>query len=256
MIEELSPVPQGNLKDAAYRSLRNSILSGRLPAGTRLNEVEIAQALQISRAPLREAFVHLAHDGLVVHRQNRGTFVTALSSSSEVDELTTLRAALEVFALSLAAARLTPEKLDVLDRVVEKMDEAATAGDLAALAELDFDFHRELCQLSGHQKLIRVWNEINVQYWALYLTSIRYMSGDFTNVSPIHHKIASALRERQIDLATLYLQHNILQGGERVRERLARAPIDDATAGSDAFSVPAGTFSTKDEANGNRRSNE
>lgn len=94
--------------DRAYRALREDIVTGRLPPGTVLGEVEQSQRLGISRTPLREAVSRLTADGLAAPHSGRGVVVTSISPDT-VAELYELRQALECKAASLAALRGDPE---------------------------------------------------------------------------------------------------------------------------------------------------
>ena len=95
------------VSDVAYASLRREILSWELLPGTVLAEVEISQRLGISRTPVREALARLVSDGLAEPLGGRGLVVSGVSAENVV-ELFELREALEVQAVSLAAARRDP----------------------------------------------------------------------------------------------------------------------------------------------------
>lgn len=131
--------------DRAYRALREDIVSGRLPPGTVLAEVEQSQRLGISRTPLREAISRLTADGLAAPHTGRGVVVTAISPDT-VTELFELRQALECKAASLAASRGNPEVFTGLRREFEEaagliLQDAGTdpsrAGYYALVARLD-----------------------------------------------------------------------------------------------------------------------
>src|SRR5215210_2654138 len=106
MQQLFTPVQQGNLKDVVYARVRAAILGGQIPAGTRLLEAEIAQKMEVSRAPVREALAHLQQEGLVVSRPNRGTYVAEIFSLQDVNEITTLRSTLETMAIGIATAKI------------------------------------------------------------------------------------------------------------------------------------------------------
>ncbi len=95
--------------DQAERALRDQILRGAFPPGGRLNEVEIATDLGVSRGPVREAMQRLARDGLVVLQPHRGAFVRRLTLA-EVSNLFEVRITLESKVAALAAERLTPAR--------------------------------------------------------------------------------------------------------------------------------------------------
>lgn len=216
-VQELfSPVQQGNLKDVIYAKIRTAILSGQIPAGTRLLEAELSQGMQVSRAPVREALVHLEHDGLVESRPNRGTYVAEIFSQQDVDEITTLRITLEGMAVAIATARISDAELDELAEMVVGMQRAADANDLALMADIDFQFHNRIVRAAGHNRLYQTWSMLASHYWALYLTTLQRMDPRTPNhlggVYGKHMPIVDALRARRADLAAMYLQRNILDG--------------------------------------------
>jgi DNA-binding GntR family transcriptional regulator len=211
-----SPVQQGNLKDVVYAKIRAAILGGQIPAGTRLLEAELSQRMQVSRAPVREALVHLEQDGLVVSRPNRGSYVAEIFSQQDVNEITTLRSTLEGMAIAIATARISDEELDELAVLVVEMQRAADENDLALLADIDYQFHNRIMNAAGHNRLYQTWSMLATHYWALYLTTLQRMDPRTPNhlggVYGKHMPIVDAMRARQADLATMFLHRNILDG--------------------------------------------
>jgi DNA-binding GntR family transcriptional regulator len=97
-----------NASERAYERLREDILAWRLPPGTPLSEIELADRLGVSRTPLRAALARLALEGLVDTSQGRTGVVSEVSAET-VTELFELREALETHAARLAARRRDPE---------------------------------------------------------------------------------------------------------------------------------------------------
>ena len=131
--------------DRAYRALREDIVTGSLPPGTVLGEVEQSQRLGISRTPLREAISRLTADGLAAPHTGRGVVVTSISPQT-VTELFELRQALECKAASLAASRGNPGTFTGLRRdfenaagliVADAENDPSRAGYYALVARLD-----------------------------------------------------------------------------------------------------------------------
>jgi DNA-binding GntR family transcriptional regulator len=101
-------------------TLREAIIESLLPPGERLSEVSLAQQLNVSRTPVREAFVQLEREGLVSVVPRVGAYVRAVTAR-EVDEIYTVRAALESLAVELAAANITLLGRARLEEVIEAM---------------------------------------------------------------------------------------------------------------------------------------
>lgn len=102
-----------SFSDQVERSLREQILQGQFPPGGRLNEVEIAGELGVSRGPVREAMQRLSRDGLVELQAHRGAFVRRLGPG-EVRDLFEVRVALERTVARLAARRASDEQREAL----------------------------------------------------------------------------------------------------------------------------------------------
>jgi DNA-binding GntR family transcriptional regulator len=131
-----------SLAGQAVDALRELVLTGSLPAGSRLNEVELAARLGISRGPLREAIRHLASEGLLVLVAHRGAYVPS-ATADDVRALFELRTALECAAAELAASRRTESDVIRLRAVCAESRRANQAGERFPY-KLDLAFHRAL----------------------------------------------------------------------------------------------------------------
>ena len=109
-----------SLATLAQQELERRIISGEIAAGTKLNEVEVAAALGVSRGPVREAFSALSQAGLVRVEKNRGVFVRQVSIE-EANEFYEVRAALEGLIGKLAARRISIDEIEQLRSVVRRM---------------------------------------------------------------------------------------------------------------------------------------
>ena len=131
-------------------SVREMILDGRLAAGARLGEVELADRLGVSRTPVREALGRLGAEGLVELSPNRGARV-ATWSRSEIEQIFDLRSALEPRLTGLAVRTATVGDVEELDELARRMLEVGLPGraqDLDALVPLNRAFHDRLVQLA------------------------------------------------------------------------------------------------------------
>lgn len=132
------------LAGQAVGMLREQILTGALPPGSRLDEVEIARDPGISRGPLREAIGQLVSEGLLIHVPNRGAVVFA-ARPEDVASLFELRSALECAAARMAALRRRPQEVTRLRKVCERSRKARETGRKLPY-DLDLDFHRSLME--------------------------------------------------------------------------------------------------------------
>jgi DNA-binding GntR family transcriptional regulator len=144
----------GSTRSAAVaEELRRLILSGELAAGTRLRQVELAKRFNVSTTPVREAFTVLARQGLVRHDVQRGVVVFS-PSHEDVRENYELRIALEPLATEIAAKTMTPEDLECIDRVIERM--RAAADQPLEYVALNREFHRAIYAAAQRPKLFEL----------------------------------------------------------------------------------------------------
>jgi DNA-binding GntR family transcriptional regulator len=146
------PVPQRqSLAGQTVDVLRELVLIGEIPPGCRVNEVELAQRMRISRGPLREAIRHLISEGLLVYVPHRGAYVPQ-ADMPELYALFELRAALECAAARLAAARRTEAGLASLRQVSADSRRGFDAGRRFPY-RLDIAFHRTLLDAADSPRI-------------------------------------------------------------------------------------------------------
>jgi GntR family transcriptional regulator of gluconate operon len=155
---KLKPLePPRSLAESAADLIREEILTGGFRQGEHLVEARIAQLLDVSRGPVREAFKLLRSEGLVKEEPRRGTFVVSLSPE-DVHNVYGLRAAVEGRAARLLARTRSPAQIGELRALLGEIEEAASSRDLPALFAADLAFHDGLCRLSGNERLQEVFD--------------------------------------------------------------------------------------------------
>jgi DNA-binding GntR family transcriptional regulator len=152
------------LTQTAYASLRAMILTGELPSGTRLTEIELAVRLKISRTPLREALNRLVRDGLVTHESHRG-YSVAEFDLQYLEEAFEIRAILDAYAAQQASTRITEEEKQTLRSIVERTAAMAAlenrpVEDLIDEMELGLEIHRIIARASGNRMLVDTLGQI------------------------------------------------------------------------------------------------
>lgn len=223
-MDTLQHIPASSLRDSVLPALRRAILDGRLAAGSRLSENEISRAMHVSRSPVREAIAQLEKEGLAVRYPNRGAFVAEVFSSRAIAELASVRNVLECLAISLAAPAIRLDALEPLRAATVDMQEAANRRQHEKIGEADFRFHEALVDLAGNRTLLQSWRGIASHYWEIYLPRIQALERDIEHWGRNHRLIVDALAEGRPDLATMYLQFNILNSAEQLRDLLPDAP--------------------------------
>jgi DNA-binding GntR family transcriptional regulator len=151
------------LSDYVADQLRQAILSGQLQPNERLVEQDIAERMQTSRGPVRDGIKSLESEGLIVRQAQRGALVSQLHLEDFM-EIYTLREALETLAIQWVIWKATDPQLDLRSAIVRKMEQLAQHDYTQVDAtNLDLDFHHTLCQISGHSRVLSVWDSMSGQ---------------------------------------------------------------------------------------------
>lgn len=176
--------------------LRAAILAGHFGPGERLGEETLANAMGVSRGPIREAFLQLEREGLIVIRRNRGAFVAQLARE-DLDELYTLRLAIERLAIERAVRYADETEIAEMQAIVDDIAQRQNRGiSEQEAAELDLDFHDLIYRAARHRRLLETWNTLRPQIHILLLNR-NVAAGDFRQiVAPSHQVILDAIRAR------------------------------------------------------------
>lgn len=197
---DMQPIENVPLRVQVADRLRSAILSGRLKPGTGLVETALAEQMNVSRAPIREAIQILENDGLVETIAYKGKRVKPLTTR-EVEETYSLREVFEV----MAVRRILDNgaSLDILRTHCDEMTAAAKADDFAALVAADEAFHHALIRLADHDLLLASWKNLYLrihQIMALRNRDERNLSEVAGNHPPIVQALADGDAERAIKL--------------------------------------------------------
>lgn len=188
---------ESNVRQRLYEVLRQSIIRMTLAPGQALSEKEIADTFEVSRQPVREAFIRLSEAGLVEIRPQRGTYVVQISQAA-VMEARFVREAVEVaVACSAAEQGLSDEVLYELRELIERQKRCIGPEDHDRFYQLDESFHRTLSLGAGHDSAWRVTQEVKAQ-----LDRVRYLSlPDTTPIPKLieqHAGILDAVAKRDV----------------------------------------------------------
>src|SRR5258708_26180195 len=157
------------LRDQGYERMRESIRTGRVRPGDRLQEIALAEALGVSRTPVREALALLARDGLA-EMQGRGFVVTGLSPQ-DIGHIFELRRLLEPPAVRDAATAATDAGVDALRDAVEQSRKAHEAGDIERFMLANAGFRAGWLVMVPNQRLVRA-----VRLYDDHVESLRLMT--------------------------------------------------------------------------------
>jgi DNA-binding GntR family transcriptional regulator len=159
--------------EIAYQEIRRQILESEMPAGFQITEQDLAERLQISRTPTREALLRLAAEGLIEIWPRHGMRVKHISVD-DLREIYEILTALESKAAGLAASRKLPaETVAAMRRSIARMDEALARDDPKEWAQADERFHRLLADASGNKRLVELVDTYYGQAHRLRMITLR-----------------------------------------------------------------------------------
>jgi DNA-binding GntR family transcriptional regulator len=215
--------------EVAAELIREAILDGRIPAGARLKEGELAQQLGISRTPIREALLVLQAQGLVELAPNRGATVRTYSLE-ELDDMYHVRALLEGFAARLAALRLSSEAIEQLHASCERFERLAP-DDVEGLVKENIFFHTTVLDGAGRPRLVDMARKV-IELPLVYRSFQWYSPLQKQASSHYHKQLTAAFAARDAELSELLMRAHVLAARETLIAHL-RTMGDDLPAGED-----------------------
>lgn len=214
---DATPLPRA---EHAYRQLLRSIENGTLEPGTRLREVDLAQQLDISRTPVREALRRLEAVGLVGSEPGSGLTVKRLDAQA-IHELYVMREVLEGSAAALAARNASPLEIAMLRELADHG--AALVGDPARLVENNRAFHQTLYRSAHNRYLLKTLSTLHVSLVLLGRTTL----GDAPRAHSAlneHQMIIGALEKRDAHAAEAVTRAHIRAAYKARRALLEKGP--------------------------------
>ena len=200
------------IRDIAYEQLKHAIITGQIPAGSRIVETIYAEQLHISRTPLREALRRLERDGLVEYVLHRGVVVRAFTME-DIDEIFTIRNAMMMLILPSIVENVTDEKIRELRDILKQMDEEYERADADALAISNRLFHGTMERISDKIRILRVIDSQEEYIKRFQATTIASVVRR-TNAHQEHHDMVDLLEKRDLEGLKALFQHHFEESKE------------------------------------------
>lgn len=150
---------KGQLHTEAASRLRGMILSGELPPGYRMRELQLCEQLGVSRTPVREALRTLAAEGLVDLLPNRSVVVSQLHAP-DLEHLFTVFGAVEGLAAELACARITEAEIAEIGRLLAEMVDYHGRKERAPYMRINQRIHQRTVEIAANPVLLSVWQSL------------------------------------------------------------------------------------------------
>jgi DNA-binding GntR family transcriptional regulator len=218
--QALALLREQSLATLAQQELERRILSGEVAAGDKLNEVDVASALGISRGPVREAFSALSQAGLVRVEKNRGVFVRQISLQ-EAGEFYEVRAALEGLIGQLAARRAQASDIEALQAIVRRMQALQATRRADDYFRLNVEFHEVLARAARNQALLANYRSVVKQLDLYRRATISRVVENMPLSTAEHEAIVNAVAARDEARAQALLTEHVLLSRARLTAALA-----------------------------------
>jgi DNA-binding GntR family transcriptional regulator len=207
-----------DLDDMVVEVLRKAILSGHFKSGEKIAPAEIAEILQVSRMPVREAVQKLEAYGIVTVTGGRGSVVRGLSAK-EFGQLCMVRGLLEPTAAGLAAENITEAALRKLEQVSAQQEQANRENLSAEIPILNYDFHHTIAESCGNpflSEIIDILLILTTIYWNSTV-SVPYLDSD--NLAE-HREILEALATGDAEKASREMARHLSKSEETIRRSM------------------------------------
>lgn len=202
------------VRNQVYQFIRQNIADGLYHPGDRLNEQQIAEDLNVSRSPVREAIKQLTGDGFVIYVQNKGSFVRQLTRD-DLNDMYDMRVMIESYAIRRACQELRPEIRLELQDYYDKFPKYHAEKILSAYAEVDKGFHSAIVLNSGNQYAIDMFNNLYI-LMSLFRT-ISLSDAELFRLSLRDHmKMIEYIMEGNADQAIRIVRIHLQNGKEMV----------------------------------------
>jgi DNA-binding GntR family transcriptional regulator len=202
---------------ALASALRERIINGDLPAGTKIDQRAVAAEFQVSRMPVREALHQLDAEGFVTLLPHRGAVVSELSPS-QIEEIYEMRSVLEGLASALSVKRLVDADLD---RLRELLSALCRAEDVREWAEFNAEFHNILASRCNRPRLLEQIQLLRRQCTPYVRLYVRHLHQD-VQADREHSEILEAAQARDPYRIEQLVRQHLMNTGRGVARYLER----------------------------------
>ena len=210
-------MPRQSLTDKAYNHIKKWIIDFQLRPGSHLSIQDMAEALGISRTPVREALSRLEQEYLVERSPMKGFYVKALDLK-EIADLFEIRSVIELLAVRQAAKRMNPKIRKQLEEGLTTTATRIAKGENSRALQLEQNFHMKILQASGNVPLMEIGRGVLERIWSIQRFNI-ITSGTIAKAHDQHMAIFQALCTGDIRQAEVAMRRHMKA---TTRELIAR----------------------------------
>ncbi|MCC0178026.1 GntR family transcriptional regulator [Waterburya agarophytonicola K14] len=207
-----------SLRQQVYQALKQIILKGDLASGERVVETKLAEWLQVSRTPIREAIGQLKREQLIVSKPNGG-FRVATLSVADAAQLYDCRIALEQLSVADACEQITSKQLKQLEKCVlvaeKSVKSESSESDSSKLLEIDYQFHHLIAESSNNQWLLALLEQVFDKMALLRVQTTKH-NPQVLEIRLEHREVYQTIALKNVDLARSTIREHLIASKARV----------------------------------------
>ena len=208
-----------SLRQQVYQALKQIILKGELASGERVIETKLAQQLQVSRTPIREAIGQLKREQLIVSKDNGG-FKVATLSARDAAQLYDCRIALEQLSVQGACEQITSKQLKQLEKYVVLAEKSQSSkSNPSKLLEIDYRFHHLIAESSSNQWLLAMLEQVFDKMALLRVQTTKH-NPQVLEIRLEHREVYQAIALKDSEMAQATIKLHLMSAKARVVKEL------------------------------------
>ncbi len=204
-----------SLGEKVFYQIRDDIVSGKILEGQKLIETQLAQRLEVSRTPVREALRRLEKEGFIEVTPHVGAYIKVITKK-DIEEYLEVRDALEKKAIQLACARQNIECIKKLESVQKKLKKVIDSNRIERMAQLDEEFHKYIFLATENDLLYRTFNTIKDQ---MFRYRVMYLKNETKREKIVkeHDLILQSIKNQNTQEAIRYVDSHIKNQKEKMK---------------------------------------
>lgn len=210
----LKPIEKETTKEKVYHQIKQVVLNGQLSANEIFTEVKMAEHLNTSRTPVREALQDLIKEGLLVTVPRKGLAVRKVTKS-EVEQIFFLREAIEKKVMIKVSGTITERQLDVLKAIYREQEEMMQNNDEISFINLDQKFHITLAEFAEYELVKEILLNLHNLTHLIGLQALK-KENRMKEVLEEHRAIIEALQSGEADAATRCVELHLAKTNESI----------------------------------------
>ncbi len=206
------------LREQVYGGIKNAIISGEFEPNRRLIEERLAEDMNTSRTPVREAIQKLEKEGLI-YRLPRGGFAVKAVSEEEVEEIFGLRSVLEGYAGYLATSRVQNDELLLLEDIIKLEEDSLKNMNVEEFIRLDGEFHDVLYKAAKNARLYALLNDLRDYMYRYRVIIMRYQRKPHLAIQD-HKEIVRWMKAKNARQVDKFLRKHMIRGKDIIKKKI------------------------------------